>query len=70
MNERTPEPVLKNGSVGLLVGAILALVVQLGVPISSELADAIITVVVLGAPVVVSLWNARRKVTPVDRARR
>lgn len=65
-SEPSREPVLKNGSIGLLAGAILALIVQLGVPISSELADAIVTVVVLGAPVVVGLLNARSKVSPVE----
>lgn len=60
------EPVLKDGSVGLLAGAVLALIVQLGVPISNELAEAIVSVVVLVAPMIVALFNARSKVTPVD----
>lgn len=60
------EPVVKNGTIGLLAGSVLALLVQLGVPIDNELAEAITSVVVLAVPVVVALVNARRKVTPVE----
>lgn len=60
------EPVLTAASAGALVAALVYLLVQFGVPISDNQADAVGAFVVVAFPLVAA-WLARRKVTPSDR---
>lgn len=58
------EPLLKKGTWTALTSAVIVVLVAVGVPISSELKVAFITLVSTVAPIIVALW-ARPDVTPV-----
>ena len=58
------EPLLKKSTWTALATAVIVVLVAVGVPISSELKIAIVTLVGTGAPIVAGLW-ARGDVTPV-----
>lgn len=59
------EPVLTAASAGVVVGAVIYMLVQFGVPISDTQADAVGAFVVVVFPIAAA-WIARRKVTPAD----
>ena len=61
------EPILTATTVGAIVGAVLALLMSFGVNIQSDQAEAILTAVIVIAPVALSAVYARSQVTPTDR---
>lgn len=63
----TGEPVLTATTMGAIVSAVLALLVSFGVELASEQIEAILTLVAVVAPVVLSAVYARSRVSPVER---
>lgn len=59
------EPLVTRATITSVVTALVALLVAIGLPISDELQNAIIGVLVVFAPLVVAAVT-RHKVTPVD----
>lgn len=64
------EPVLTAVGLGAIAAAILHLLIAFGVPVTTDQAEAIKSVVEILAPVVimaVAAWVARSKVSPVNK---
>lgn len=59
------EPVITYVSIGALVAAVLNVLIASGVDISSQLAEAILHLVAVAAPLAIAAWKARREVSPV-----
>lgn len=62
---RRPEPLLRKSTWVALATAVLTLLLAVGVPVSTELRAAIITLVGAVAPIAAALW-ARPDVTPTS----
>ena len=59
------EPLLKKALWVTAIGAVIAVLVSAGVPISDELRDAILKLVAALLPIITAIW-ARGSVTPVE----
>ena len=64
------EPLLSVGAIVTLVTAVIALLVQFGIPISDGQADAITGIVIAAWPVVIVLWARSKVVSPATDAER
>lgn len=60
------EPVITATTVGAIVSAVLALLVAFGLDLASMQIEAVLTLVAVVAPVVLSAVYARSKVTPTE----
>lgn len=59
------EPVVTTATVAALIGAVIALLVSYGVPVTDEQKEAILTVTTIGLPMLVVV--ARRWTVPLSR---
>lgn len=60
------EPVLTATTIGAIVSAVLALLIAFGVDLASEQVEALLTLIAVIAPVVLSAVYARSQVSPTN----